>query len=432
MEAAVMPARAEIPNEVARKVVLPSGYKRDEIFYAAFRWLRANVPLGIAQVEGYDPLWLVTKHADIMAIERDANLFHSGDENPILSDQASDKLMRSLYGGSIRTIAAPTFMDPPEHAKYRAVMAGFFSPARIAKMGEMIRVEARKSVEAMLDLDGECDFMADVALHFPLHVLMPVLGVPPEDKPQMLRLTQDFFGVHDPDEQREELKLSAQAAGEQWLATIQDFTNYFTELREDRRREPRDDFLSAVAHAKIDGEYVGDRETIGFYISLITAGHDTTSSTSAGGMLGMMRYPEQFTKVKEQPALIPGLVDEAVRWTCVVKHFMRSATRDTELRGQQIKAGERLMLCYPSGNRDEEVFDNADAFNVERKPNRHLGFGFGPHMCIGQHLAKLELKIFFEELLPRLKSIDLAGEPKNVETNYVGGLKHLPMRFKKA
>ncbi|MGE0776106.1 MAG: cytochrome P450 [Sphingomonadaceae bacterium] len=422
----------KIPDDIARSVVLASGYKDENIYYPAFRWLRENEPLGVAEVEGYDPLWLVTKNADIVAVEKDPGLFSSGDANPILSDQAGDALLKSRNNGSIRVIAAPTFMDPPEHGQYRTIMASWFAPGRVSKMAEQVREQAKRTVEQMMSYDGEVDFMHDIAHYYPLRVLMKQMGIPDEDEAKMLKLTQEFFGGHDPEEQREEHKVSEAVAAEQWWTIINEIGQYFEEFRRARRINPRDDFLSHVANARIDGEYLPDPESTGLYISIITAGHDTTSATASGGMLGMMRHPEQFAKVKANPALIPQLVEEAVRYTTVVKHFMRMATRDTELRGRKIKAGDRLMLCYPSGNRDEEVFFDPDRFEIERRPNRHVGFGGGPHMCVGQHLARLELKTLFEELLPRLESIELAGTPKFIETNYVGGLKSLPMRFKKA
>ncbi len=421
-----------IPDDIAKTVLDAASYADDDVIYPALKWLRENQPLGVAHIEGYDPIWVVSKHADIMAIERDANLFHNADANPILNSQLNDQFMRSINGGSLRLISSLTFMDPPEHGLYREITSNWFLPANIRKLENQIRVVAKNSVDRFLSFDGECDFLRDFALLYPLRVVMTLFGVPPEDEPRMLKLTQEFFGTQDPDEQREEVKLEPDAAARMWHATLQDFYSYFNALSAERRRNPTDDLLSLIANSKIAGEYIGEAESNGYYVAIATAGHDTTSSSVSGGMLGMIKYPSEFAKAKGEPGLIGGLVDEAIRWSSPVKHFMRNATADTEIRGRPIKAMDRFMLSYPSANRDDVVFEAPDEFRIERRPNRHLAFGYGPHMCLGQHLAKLEMRILYEELLPKLKSVELSGKPRATKANFVGGLKSLPVRFKKA
>ena len=423
--------RPIIPDDIARIVIAPKSYTDDATIYGAFRWLREHMPLGIAQVPGYDPVWVVTKHADIKEVERNGRLFHNADHNPILVDQASDAFTRDINGGSIRILSSLTYMDPPEHASYRTLTSNWFLPGKISKLEDQIRVLARLSVDNLLSFDGECDFVRDFALHYPLRVIMTLFGVPPEDEPRMLKLTQEFFGVHDPEEQRPEMAADPVVAAKQWAASIEDFYTYFDKLSADRRERPTDDLLSLIANSRINGAPIPRDEANGYYVAIATAGHDTTSSSTAGGLHGMMVYPENWAKVKADPSLIPGLVDEAIRWTSPVKHFMRNATADTQVRGMDIRAMERLMICYPSGNRDEAVFDDADRFDITRSPNPHIAFGFGPHMCLGQHLAKLEMRILFEELLPHLSSVEMAGDPRMVETNFVGGYKALPIRFTK-
>jgi cytochrome P450 len=339
--------------------------------------------------------------------------------------------MRSINNGSLRLISSLTFMDPPEHGLYREITSNWFLPANIRRLEHQIRVLARNSVEKLLSFDGECDFVQDFALYYPLRVIMTLFGVPPEDEPRMLKLTQEFFGTADPEEQRDDVKLEPDAAARMWHASLQDFYAYFNALSAERRKQPTDDLLSLIANTKIDGNYIGEAESNGYYVAISTAGHDTTSSTMAGGILGMIKFPGEFVKAKADASLIPGLVDESIRWVSPVKHFMRNATADTELRGRTIKAMDRFMLCFPAANRDEEVFEAPDEFRIERKPNRHVAFGYGPHMCLGQHLAKLEMRILFEELLPRLRSIELNGNPKLTQTNFVGGMKSMPFRFTK-
>jgi cytochrome P450 len=423
--------RPLIPEHIAKIVISPRSYTDDAVIYGAFKWLRENMPLGIAEVDGYDPLWIVTKHADIRAIERDAKLFHNADHNAVLTDQAGDTFTRSINNGSLRVISSLTYMDPPEHGMYRSITSNWFLPGRISKLKDQIRVLARESVEHLLSFDGECDFVKDFALHYPLRVIMTLLGVPREDEPRMLKLTQEFFGVHDPEEQRPEMVADPVAAAKMWYASLQDFYAYFDVLSEERRQNPREDIMSLVANAQVNGAPIPRDVANGYYVAIATAGHDTTSSSTAAGLHGLILNPDQFDDVKADPSLIGGLVDEAVRWGCPVKHFMRNAAVDTEISGQPIRAMERLMMCYPSGCRDEAVFADADSFDMRRSPNPHMGFGFGPHMCLGQHLAKLEMSVLFEELLPHLASVELAGDPRFVETNFVGGYKSMPIRFRK-
>ena len=218
-----------------------------------------------------------------------------------------------------------------------------------------------------------------------------------------------------------------------WRAATDGFNEYFTKLAEDKRAHPEDNLGTYIATRRpIDGEPLDQSWQNGWYIAIASAGHDTTSSTIAGGIKALAENPDQLTMARENPELIPGLVDESLRWTSPVRHFLRTATADTEVNGQPISRGERLMLLYASANRDEAIFEHPESFDITRKPNRHIAFGFGPHMCIGQHISKMEMRILMAELLPRLKSIEVIGEPRYVQTNFVGGLKSLPVRFEKA
>ncbi len=423
--------RPKVPADIAKIVISPKSYADDNVIYPAFKWLRENMPLGIAEVDGYDPLWLVTKQADIKLIERDAKLFHNADHNAVLTDQAGDAFTRSINNGSLKVISSLTYMDPPEHGAFRTITSNWFLPGRIQKLEAQIRVLARRSVDHLLSFDGECDFVQDFALHYPLRVIMSLFGVPPEDEPRMLKLTQEFFGVHDPEEIRPEMVNDPVAAAKMWYASLQDFYEYFDVLSAERRKNPTDDLLSLIANSTVNGEPIPRDEANGYYVAIATAGHDTTSSTTAGGMHGMVSFDGQFDLVKSDPAMIKPMIEEALRWACPVKHFMRNAAADTVVREQPIAAMERLMMCYPSGCRDEELFVDPNRFDVRRAANPHIAFGFGPHMCLGQHLAKLEMRVLFEELMPHLESVELAGTPKMVETNFVGGYKRLPIRFKK-
>jgi cytochrome P450 len=281
----------------------------------------------------------------------------------------------------------------------------------------------------MAALGGECDFVSEVALHFPLRVIMRILGVPPQDEPRMLQLTQELFGATDPDLRRRPADETPQSRAAAMQATMADFFNYFNGLTEDRKANPRDDVASVIANAKIDGAQISAFDAVSYYLIIATAGHDTTSSSTAGALWALAERPDELAKVKANPALIPGLVDESIRWTTPVRHFMRSPAVDTEVGGRPVRKDEWLMLCYPSGNRDETVFDDPLEFRADRSPNRHLSFGYGAHLCLGQHLAKMEMRILWEELLPRLQSVELAGQAQLSEANFVNGPKKLPIRY---
>jgi cytochrome P450 len=431
--------RASVPDEIARRVVLPEGHSDDEALFEAYRWLRENAPLALSDVEGYDPLWLVVKHADIMEIERQPDVFSSGggedpgSHNPVLANQAGDAFTKSLTGGSVRVLETLTYLDPPEHTMVKDVANQWFRPTSLKQWSDRIRDLAREAIENQLKSGAnDIEVVADFCLRYPLHVIMTLFGVPAEDEPRMMTLTQEFFGTADPDTQREDVEpLTPDAAAQQWSATIQDFYNYFDGLLNARRAEPREDLATIIAQAKNPetGEYFAKEVAYGWFIAIATAGHDTTSSTMASLLEALAHNPDQLAAVQANPELIPDLVNEGLRWASPVKQFTRRAEQDYVLRGQEIRKGDRFMLLYQSANRDADVFDNPDEFHLDRKPNKHIAFGYGPHMCIGQHLAKLELKIMLEELLPRIEKIEVTGERKVVQTNFVGGLRKLPMRL---
>lgn len=425
--------RLRIPNDIAATVFSPKAYADDDVIYPAVRWLRQNIPLGLSEVPGYDPIWIVTKNADIRTISKNAKLFPNSIFNPILNDQAGDEFVRQTNGGKNHSLESLSFMDPPDHTKWRNLTASYFQPGNIAKLSEKIRVMAKESVDRLLSFDGECDFAKEFALLYPLQVVMKLIGVPEEDEAKMLRLTQDFYGGADPEEQRNDVVEDPIAAAKQWRAAIQDFYRYFDGLAAERRKNPQDDLVSLIANAEVDGKPVPYDIANGYYVALAAAGHDTTSSTTSGGFYGLIKFPSEFEKFKADPTgLAANFVEEAIRWTCPVKHFLRSTSEDVEVSGVRIPANSRLFLSYPSGCRDEDAFERPDDFIADRRPNNHVGFGFGPHVCLGLSLARLELKILFEELIPHLKSIELAGEVKRMEANFLSGIKSLPIRFKKA
>ena len=424
-----------IPNDIAIDIVDPAAYADGERVDRAFARLRAEQPLGVAQPEGFEPFWVVTKHKDILSVERNNDVFHNGDKATTLVDIDTDAAVREMMGGSPHLVRSLVQMDNPDHKNYRRITADNFMPQELKQLEVQVRKIAKSFVDHMAEVgrnnDGVCDFAKDVAFLYPLHVIMELLGVPSSDEPKMLKLTQELFGSADPDlnrtgKERADMKEALEAIS----GTVAEFIEYFTAVTEDRRRTPRADIASVIANGKINGEPLGVLEAMSYYIIVATAGHDTTSSTTVGAMWALAERPDALDTVKHDPKLIPLMVEESIRWVTPVKHFMRSATQDTELAGQEIKKDDWLMLCYPSGNRDADMFDDPFTFKVDRQPNRHVAFGHGAHICLGQHLARMEMRALWEELLPRLDSVELAGTPTRMRANFVCGPKSVPIRFK--
>ena len=420
-----------LPAEIAAALVDPKAYGEWDGLHEKFAWARVNMPLGVAENPGFDPFWAVTRHADILEISKNNARFASAVRSPTLIDRASEALVRPITpnqdGHLIRSLVQ---MDAPDHMKYRLLTQQWFMPKNLRTIEARIRDIAKDTVEKMLALGGECDFAKEVAAEYPLRVVMSILGVPPEDEPRMLMLTQQLFGPTDPEINRARSEITDPAQAIQMLQfVIADFEAYFSAITADRRANPRDDLASVIANGMVNGAPIPEREANSYYIIVATAGHDTTSASTAGAIMELAKNPELFTRYRQPGANYAGLIEEAIRWSTPVQHFFRTATEDCELHGQKISKGDWLMLCYTSGNRDEAVFDDPFTFNPDRAPNNQVAFGFGGHVCLGQHLARMEMRILMEELLPRLSSLELAGEPARVESTFVGGLKRLPIRF---
>jgi cytochrome P450 len=420
---------AAIPQDIANTLVDRSAYADDRA-QEAFRWLRANNPLGLATPDGFDPMWVVTKHADIMAIGSQNKLFANGDKQIILTSQDDMERVYKMRANEERSSKNLIQMDPPQHAKYRLMTQSWFLPQNLRKIEGDIRATARRYVDRLLATGGKCDFVETVALGFPMNVIMTILGVPEEDEPLMHKLTQQIFAQDDQSGGADAASAAERASN--LKAATMEFALYFGKLAEDRRRNPRDDLATVIANAKLDGEPIPQREELGYYIIIATAGHDTTTNGSAGSMLSMCQNPVEFAKLKADPSLIPAMIEESIRWTTPVKHFMRSAKEDTEVNGRMIAKGDLLMLSYYSANRDEDVFEAPYTFRIDRQSNKHIAFGHGAHVCLGQLLARMELRILWEELLPRIKSIGLYDEPRYHTANFINGPNYIPLTFEAA
>lgn len=413
---------ARLPDHLARAVAEHQTYADLESMHRTFAEIRRDHPFARADLPDYPPFWVASKFDDIQDIARRNEDFLSG----LGSLQPKVLLEDVNYGGQgFRSIVG---MNEPDHMKHRLLTQAWMAPKNIKRLETDIRALARTYVDRLAAFGGEVDFVREVAVHYPLMVILSILGVPFEDEPMMLRLTQEYFGNFD-DELNRDGAASPETVAASLNATIAEVMDYFRAVTDARRARPTEDLSSVIANGKVDGEYMAEVDSLGYYITVAFAGHDTTSSSVAGGLWALAERPEELAKLKANPGLIPNLVEESIRWTSPVQQFVRVAARDAEVRGQTVREGEQVALLYPSGNRDEDVFEDPFAFRVDRANARHVAFGYGPHQCLGMHLARMEMAIFWEELLPRLKSVELAGTPTRTVTNFVGGRKRLPIRY---
>lgn len=407
-------------DDAAEALADPTAYTDDERLHTALRHLRMRNPVAWVNHPPYRQFWAITKHADIMAIERDNELFINA-PRPVLAPADADDLFKAQQdaGTGMRTLIQ---MDDPHHRKARAIGANWFRPRAMRDLKAQVDQLAKRYVDKMREIGPECDFVTDIAADFPLYVILSLLGLPESDFPRMQMLTQEMFGRDDTEHQRGQ-------GPEDWIAAVQDFLNYFATLTASRRQKPTGDLASAIANGRIDGEPLSDMDTASYYVTIASAGHDTTKHAISGGLRALIENPSELGRLKQNLTLMPTAVEETIRWTTPVKEFMRTATADTAVRGVDIAEGESVYLAYVSGNRDEEVFDDPFRFDIGRDPNKHLAFGYGVHFCVGAALARMEISSLYGELLPRLRSIELAGKPSLSATTFVGGLKHLPIRY---
>ncbi|GAB3028656.1 cytochrome P450 [Mycobacterium bourgelatii] len=410
-----MSAPTKARDDAAKVFADPQAYTDEPRLHAALTHLRANAPLSWVEVPNYKPFWAITKYADVMHIERENMLFTNW-PRPVLATVEGDEMQAAV---GVRTLI---HLDDPQHRVVRAIGSDWFRPKAMRALKVRVDQLAKIYVDKMMECGPECDFVQEVAVNFPLYVIMSLLGIPEADFPRMLKLTQELFGSDD-----SEFKRGTSA--EDQLPALLDMFQYFNGVTASRREQPTEDLASAIANARVNGEPLSDIETVSYYLIVATAGHDTTSATISGGLHALVEHPDQLQRLRDNLALMPNATEEMIRWVTPVKHFMRTAAADTEVRGTPIAAGESVLLSYVSANRDEDVFNDPFRFDIGREPNKHVAFGYGVHFCMGAALARMEVSSFFTELLPRLKSIELAGDPQFMATTFVGGLKHLPVRY---
>ncbi len=372
----------------------------------SYRWMRANAPV---YYDEEAKVWGITLHEDILTISKDSKTFCSGEG----SRPETTSWVPSMIN-----------MDDPDHRLRRAIVNRGFTPRRVDDHEPKIRQICNDLVDGVM-ARGECDFVRDIAAPLPMIVIGDMLGVLPEDRDRLLRWSEEMLGATSATAGPDALKLAALAGGE--------YAKYALEVIAERRANPEiDDLIGLLVNSEIDGEGLDEEALIHESLLILVGGDETTRHVITGGMLALIQHPEQRQLLLDDPTKIPTAIEEMLRWVSPIKNMNRTATRDVELRGQHIHKGDKLLLLYHCANRDERVLKDADRFDVERNPNEHVAFGgYGRHFCLGSSLAKLELRVFFEEVLPRLPDLELAPGAKLElrPSNFIAGLEEMQVRF---
>lgn len=400
-------------------IIGPDTFAQHGYPHGAWKRLRDEAPAHWFDVEGGVGFWAITKHEDIVSISKQPRRFLNGPRLAIFEEGAPVEGERTLARHLLN-------MDPPEHAAFRRVASGWFTPRSIQRRRDEVRRITRELLDAMAG-DGEereGDFVGDFTAPLTLNVLADMLGVPREDWHLMFRWTNQIVGSAD-----EEYKTGDQPYEGVEKARTGLF-EYFTDLAEERRKSPQDDMVSVLSTAEMDGGPMPAFELLSYFLLLVVAGNETTRNAASGGLLALVENPGEFAKLQADLSLVDDAVEEIVRWTAPVIQFCRTPVEDVEIRGQKIPARDSLCLLYPSANRDDDVFEDPDVFRIGRKPNPHLGFGIGEHFCLGAHLARLELKVIFEELAGRVGTVELAGPVERMRSSFLGGVKRMPLRYR--
>jgi len=382
------------------------GYPHD-----AFALLRREAPVYWHPSQGGSGFWVVSKYRDVMAVSLDSRTFSSARGGTILREFEGEELESNR--------AIMLNMDAPRHTRFRRLVNTGFSPRMVNRLVPHVHEMATRIIDAVA-ARGECDFVTDIAAELPLQVIAEMIGVPLEDRHLVFKWSNQMIGFDDP-EYQPSLDVSKVAAMEMFM--------YANQLALERKDRPRDDLVSVLMAGEVDGEKLTEVEFDSFFLLLAVAGNETTRNLISGGMLALVQNPEERARLLRDPALLPTAVEEMLRWVSPVMYFRRTATRDTELGGQRIREGDRLTIWYGSANRDEDVFPEPQRFDVGRSPNEHLAFGIGHHFCLGANLARLEIQIMFEELLRRLPDLELAGPVERLRSNFINGIKRMPVRF---
>ena len=383
----------------------------DGVPHDTLRRMRNEAPVFYHEEPGQDGFWCLTKYQDVWKVSLDNRMFSSSRGTALIQNFSEEEKM------PLREIMLN--MDPPVHTKNRRLVNMGFSPKVLNKAELHIRDLAREIVDGVAH-EGHCDFVTEVAAELPLQVIVEMLGVPKEDRSAFFQWSNTMIGRDDP-----EYCTTPEAPA---MASMQLFA-YADQLAEARRKHPQEDLTTTLLNAEIDGERMRPDQFQAFVMLLSVAGNETTRNLISGAMHAFFQNPDQWQRLLKDPSLIDSAVEEMLRYISPVMHFKRTPQQDVEIRGQKIREGERIIMWYIAANRDEEIYQNPDAFDVGRHPNDHLALGIGPHFCLGNHLARMEIKIIFQELLRRLPDIRQAGPVQRLRSNFINGTKHLPVEF---
>ncbi|MCB1647446.1 MAG: cytochrome P450, partial [Pseudomonadales bacterium] len=374
-----------------------------------FAWLRENAPVYWHEEPGGAGYWAVTRHADVYQVGRDTETFSSEPTIMISDEQLSPQLDNDHK--------MMLMMDPPDHTVYRKLISREFTQGPARNYSPRIRELATLIVDNVIER-GECDFVTDIAGEMPSYVIAEMVGLPLEDGRKLYELTET---IHTAPEMLPENAIPQ---------AVMKMFEYGTQVMQEKRAHPTNDLASKLLHSEVDGRKMDDIDFLLFFMLLIDAGGDTTRNLVAGGMLSMLENPDQLNWLTENlPDRIASARDELLRYTSPVIYMRRTAKQDTVLRGQQIKAGDKVVMYYGAANRDAEVFDNPEALNLGRTPNKHLAFGGGAHVCLGQWFARLEIDALLMEVLARMKNMELTGDPQWLASNFISGPRTMPVRF---
>jgi len=413
-----MSAAIELPLPGA-EILDPKRYASDGYPHADWARLRRESPVHWCARDSGEPFWAVTRHEDIVHISRQPERFLNAPRLVMSFDQGlgeQDLPIRMLLN-----------MDPPDHHQYRSLISKRFTPNALQKIKGQVDAIANEILDQVMKggAEAETDFVGAVSARLPIWVIAQMLGVPRDDWELLFDWTNRTVGAADP-EYREEGKSPRETIDAARLALF----HYFNAMTEDRRKNPKDDLVSILANAKVGSLPLPPFELLSYYFLLVVAGNETTRNATTGGLLALIENPGELEKVRRNPKLLKPLVEEILRWTSPVIHFCRTPVEDVEIRGMRIRAGERMVLFYPSANRDEDVFEEPERFRVDRNPNRHIAFGIGEHFCLGAHVARLELEVIFRHLVTRLEHVELTGPVERLRSSIIGGIKHMPIRYR--
>ncbi len=391
-------------------------FQRQE-HHEMFEVVRAEDPVHWSEEADGPGFWSITKHADIQLLNRDAEGF-SAEMGGITLMETSEIEEGFDMRGKIMVMT-----DPPKHTRYRLLVNKGFTPRMIGLIEAHLAYRAELIVDSVIER-GECEFVTELAAELPLQAIAAIMGVPHEERHLLFDWSNRMVGADDPEYNKDpDNKANATIAAAELYV-------YASQLGEARRTDPRDDIVTKLINAEIDGDKLTSEEFELFILLLAIAGNETTRNATAHGMHALMTNPDQFAKLRDHPELMASATEEILRWSSPVLYFRRQATRDFELRDKKIKAGDKIALWYVSGNRDEEVFDDPFRFDVERTPNEHIAFGGGgAHFCLGANLARLELRLLFEQIVARTGDMRITGEVERLRSNFIGGIKHIPVAF---